>query len=157
MDLGREKNKDSNPIAEKCVKEFREEKIRIKPYGGSVSSEELSVIVASMNRRIRNRNVSAREILTGRDQITNKSLNLTDEDMSRKQLEIRNYNHPISARSKAKTDKLAAKTKVWPGALVFMKQEKSKLRIRETYIVVKLLDDQCCLIKKLENQCRNKN
>ena len=110
-----------------------------------------------MNRRIRNRNVSAREILTGRDQITNKSLNITDEDMSRKQLEVRNYNHPISARSKAGTDKLAEITEVWPGALVFIKQEKSKLRIRETYIVVKLLEDQSCLIKKLENQCRDKN
>ena len=157
LDLGREKNKNSNPIAEKCVREFREEKKRIKPYGGSVSPEELSVIIASMNRRIRNRDVSAREILTGRDQITNKSLNLTDEEMSRKQLEIRNYNHPISARSKANTDKLAENSQVWPGALVFIKQERSKLRIRETYIVVKLLDDQYCLIKKLENQCRNKN
>ena len=157
LDLGREKNKNSNPIAEKCVREFRDEKKRIKPHGGPVTAVELAVIVASLNRRVRNRNVSAREILTGRDQITNKSLELNDVDLAKKQLEMRTNNHPVSARSKAGTDKFAQEAPVWPGALVFIKQDLNKLRTRETYIVVKMEDDHSCFIKKLENQCRSKN
>lgn len=108
IDLGREKNKNSNPVAEKCVREYRDEKKKIKPHGGPVTTSELAVIIASLNKRVRNRNLSAREILTGRDQISNKSLKLDDESLANQQLKLREDNHPASARSKAGTDKLAA-------------------------------------------------
>ena len=143
--MGREKNKDSNPVAEKFVREYREEKIRIKPHGGRVTAAELAIIIASLNRRVRNRNLSAREIITRRDQISNKSLSLNDKD-------LRQDNHPVSAESKAGTDKLATEAEVWPGALVIQKKD------RETYIVVKLDEKKdFCWIKKLESQCRSKN
>ena len=77
-----------------------------------------------MNRRVRNRNLSAREILTGRDQITNKSLELNDHDLSQKQMELRVKNHPASAKSKAGTGKHAQEADVWPGALVHIKRLK---------------------------------
>ena len=158
VDLGREKNKNSNPVAEKCVREYREEKKKIKPHGGHVTAAELAIIIASLNRRIRNRNLSAREIITRRDQISNKSLNLDDENLSAQQLQLRQDNHPVSAKSKAGTEKLATEAEVWPGALVVLKKDLTKLRTRETYIVVKMDEvDDFCWIKKLESQCRSKN
>ena len=159
LDLGREKNKNSNPVAEKGVKEFREEKKRIKPHGGSISAAELTIIIASLNRRIRNRNLSAREIITRRDQITNKSLNLEDSALAEDQFNIRMKNHPASAKSKARTETLAQEELVWPGALVVIKKDLNKLRVRETYLVVKLdeIEPQFCWIKKFENQCRGKD
>ena len=35
IDLARKKNKNSNPIAEKAVKEFWREKLKFKPEGGA--------------------------------------------------------------------------------------------------------------------------
>ena len=159
LDLGREKNKNSNPIAEKCIQEYREEKKKLKPNGGPVSSAELSLIIASLNRRIRNRNLSAKEILTRRDQFSNESLNIDDQSLSEEQFKIREANHPTSAKSKAKTSKPARAAEVWPGALVYLKKDLNKLRIRETYLVVKIdkSDGSYCYIKKFENQCRNKD
>ena len=158
IDLGREKNKNSNPIAEKCVREYREEKKRIKPHGGQVTAAELAIIIASLNRRVRNRKLSAREIVTRRDQISNKSLDLNDKDLSAQQIQLRQDNHPVSAKSKAGTAKLATTAEIWPGALVILKKDLTKLRTRETYIVVKMDEnDDFCWVKKLESQCRSKN
>ena len=145
-------------MAEKCVREYRDEKKKIKPYGGAVTAAELAVIIASLNRRIRNRGLSAREILTRRDQISNKVIKLDDEVLASQQLQLREENHPSSARSKAGSDKLAAEACVWPGALVILKKDLTKLRTRETYIVVKMDENaHFCWIKKLESQCRSKN
>ena len=52
--------------------------------------------------------------------------------------------------------KPATKTTVWPGALVFLKRDKSKLRARETYIVIKI-EEEVCYIKKLKNKFMAEN
>ena len=47
---------------------------------------------------------------------------------------------------------------MWPGALVVLKKDLTKLRTRETYIVIKMDENQSfCWFKKLETQCRSKN
>ena len=127
--------------------------------GGPVSSTELSLIISSLNRRIRNRDLSAKEKITKRDQFSSKPLHLSDEALSDRQLIIRENNHSASARSKATVDRSASSACVWPGALVYTKKDLNKLRLRETYLVVKIdeQDESYCYIKKFENQCRNKD
>ena len=151
IETGRKNNKDSNPIAEKAVKEFREQKLKFKPQGGKITEIERATITSSLNRMLRNRNLSAREIITNRNQNTHEPLNLCDENLAEEQLQLRLSNHPFSEKSKIKDGRKALQTKVWPGALVFLKKDKTKLRARETYIVVKI-DGEFCFVKKLKNK-----
>ena len=67
VQTGRKNNKDSNPVAEKAVKEFREQKLKFKPQGGIVTEFERAMITASLNKMIRNRNLSSKEIVTNRN------------------------------------------------------------------------------------------
>ena len=98
---------------------------------------------------LRNRNLSAREIVTKRNQNTHEPLNLSDQNLADEQLQLRLSNHPLSEKSKVKGGKKAAETNVWPGALVFLKKDKTKLRARETYIVIKV-EGEFCFVKKLK-------
>ena len=151
IETGRKNNKDSNQVAEKAVKEFREQKLKFKPQGGAISEVERATITSSLNRMLRNRNFSAREIITNRNQNTHEPLNLIDKNLADEQLQLRLANHPFSEKSKVKEGRKATETIVWPGALVFLKKDKTKLRARETYIVVKI-EGEFCFIKKLKNK-----
>ena len=155
----RKKNKDSNPIGEKAVREFREQKLRFKPEGGAISDTERAMITASLNRMVRNRGLSSKEIVLNRDQHTMIDVNLDDDKLANKQLQLRDKNHSSSSLSKSKTKRPAPFIKVWPGALVLLKKDLLKTRARETYIVVSVDkdDEHKCLIKKANNQLRKEN
>ena len=85
IDVARKKNKNSNPVAEKAVKEFRQEKLKFRPEGGKLSETERSIITASLNKIIRGRNVSSKEIILNRDQFTSENLNLDDSKLADEQ------------------------------------------------------------------------
>ena len=158
LNLARKKNKNSNPIAEKAVQEFRREKLKFKPEGGALSDTERALITASLNKKIRNRGVSSKEIIMNRDQNTLDNLNLDSDSLKEKQLELRQSNHPRSEKCKSKNGKKASKSKIWLGALVFLKQDLTKLRGREMYIVVRIEDnDEWCWVKKSVKQLRVEN
>ena len=159
IDVARKKNKDSNPIAEKAVKEFRLQSLKFKPEGGKISDTERALITSSLNKTVRNRNVSSKEILLNRDQFTSEALHLDDSELANKQLVSRQDNHPLSAKSKVKNGVPATPTVVWPGALVFLKKDISKLKGRDLYIVVSLdeNDTSFCFIKKAVKQLRVEN
>ena len=70
IQLARKKNKNGNPVAEKAVQEFKQEKLKLKPAGGALNVLEKALITSSLNRRIRNSQFSAREIITTRNQNT---------------------------------------------------------------------------------------
>ena len=63
------KNVDKNPVAEKAIRELEEELLRHDPLGGSVTSLTLSAATALLNSRLRSRGLTAREMLTQRDQL----------------------------------------------------------------------------------------
>ncbi len=91
-----------------------------------------------MNSRIRNRGLSAREILFQRDQITNDQLQLNDAKLSAQQDSIRVQNHLPSATSKAPKGNTATSTNLTTGDLVFIKDERNKNKARNRYIIVKI-------------------
>ena len=101
LDFGRVKNPNKNPIAEKCNQELEAELLRIDPSGRPVSDVVLQDAVHLLNTRIRNRNLSARELLFCRDQMTLSPLVIDDLEMSSKQQELRSKNHLPSAISKS--------------------------------------------------------
>ena len=91
-----------------------------------------------LNSRIRNRGLSAKEIVTCRDQITHKILEIDDELLCKQQEEIREKNHPSSAKSKAPNAYPATDPNIAPGSLVFIKSEGDKFLPRELYIVISI-------------------
>ena len=159
IDLARKKNKNGNPVAEKAVQEFKQEKLKFKPEGGMLNELLRTLITASLNRRIRSNRISAREIITTRDQNTGAKLVVDDEDLAAEQVARRQANHPASAKSKVPGGTPAIPIEVWPGALVTVKKEKDKNKGRDKYLVIELdsTNPQMCKIKKMSKQLRQEN
>ncbi len=78
LDYGRIKNINKNPVAERCNQELELELLHIDPSGAPVSAVVLQDAVHNLNLRVRNRGLSAREILFCRDQVTSARLDIND-------------------------------------------------------------------------------
>ena len=81
-------------MAENAVKEFHKERLRLNPMGGPISQIDRALITKNMNSRIRDRGFSSKEIAFQRDQISNDTKPVSDEEMSRIQYQNRTQNHP---------------------------------------------------------------
>jgi hypothetical protein len=57
VEIGRVKNVNKNPVAEKCIAELGDELLRVSPEGGAVSPVTLAIAKANLNTRIRERGV----------------------------------------------------------------------------------------------------
>ena len=78
LEVGRVKNPNKNPVAEKAVLEVEDELLRQEPCGCPVSPLILAISTAQLNSRIRGRGLSAREIWFQRDQLSNEQLPISD-------------------------------------------------------------------------------
>ena len=152
IDLGRTLNKNKNPIAENAIKEFHKERLRMNPQGGRVSEMELAVITKNINSRIRQRGLSAKEMVFQRDQVTNDAKHMSDETLAEEQAEKREKQHnPRKVHSEQIFN---------VGNNVFFKNDKSKLRGREMYKIIELFikdDEPWAKIQKTESQFRAKS
>ena len=100
IDVGRVKNKNKNPVAEKAVRELEEELIRQEPGGRPVSAVGLALATARLNSRLRLPGLSSRELWTQRNQFTHEQLPLSDYDLILGKHEQRSTNHASSEKSK---------------------------------------------------------
>ena len=64
LEIGRVKNPNKNPVAEKAIIELEEERLKQEPTGGPVSQLGLVIAVARLNSRIHYSGLSARELWT---------------------------------------------------------------------------------------------
>ncbi|VDH91575.1 Hypothetical predicted protein [Mytilus galloprovincialis] len=71
IELGRSKNVTKNPFAERAIQELEDEKLRSNPSSPVLTPLTLLLVSARLNTRIRNRELSARESWTQRDQLSN--------------------------------------------------------------------------------------
>lgn len=147
LDFGRAKNVNKNAVADKAIKEFEDEILRIDPSGAPISEPILAKALHHINARIRNRGLSSREILFGRDQLTGEKLHFDDALLSQQQASIRNDNHTPSALSKASKKSTALRPPISIGDLVFIKAERSKLKGRDRYMVMQITGKLCTLQK----------
>ena len=83
LEVGRIKNPNKNPVAEKCIAELGDELLRICPGGGPISPLSLAVVTANLNTRIRNSGLSTREMWLQRDQFTNLQIPVKDLQLFR--------------------------------------------------------------------------
>jgi hypothetical protein len=156
LEEGRVKNRNKNPIAEKAIQELEMEIKRCHPEGGPLTSSQLAKCTAILNVRVRNRGLSAREILLQRDDMTGTQLNFSDEIMCQSQLEKRLDNHGTSALSQAPKGRHAHPADVNVGDLIYLKCDGDKHTARDKYIVITTNRDHM-LAKKLKgSQFRSK-
>ena len=147
LEFGRIKNVNKNPVAERNNQELELELLRVDPSGSPVSSNTLCEAVKALNLRIRNRGLSAQEILFCRDQVTGQQLQFEDQHLSDRQECIRQDNHASSSSSKAHGARAAVDVDVIKGDLVYIKSDGSKSRSRELYMVMDINGDIATLQK----------
>ncbi|PFX31306.1 hypothetical protein AWC38_SpisGene3850 [Stylophora pistillata] len=78
LDIGRIKNKNKNPVAERAVQELEDELLKQVPGGGPIDQVSLAIAVARLNTRLRRQGLSSRELWTQRSQFTGNQLPVAD-------------------------------------------------------------------------------
>ena len=155
LEIGRVKNPNKNPVAEKAILELEEELLKQESSGGPVSQLNLAIAVARLNSRIRYSGLSAREFWTQRSQFTHEQMPISDRENLIRQHTLRAQNHPSSEKSKHKSKKSATSYNIDVGDLVYLYSDKDKSRARSRYLVVSI-DGEWCFIKKFSgNQLRS--
>ncbi len=104
IELGRTKNVNKNPVAEMC----------------SITPTTLAVAMASLNTGIQSRGLSARELWSHRDQISNAQLPVLDQEIIAKQHRAREKKHFYSEVSKCPSARKCPEPSVAPGVLVYL-------------------------------------
>ncbi|XP_048586163.1 uncharacterized protein LOC125568287 [Nematostella vectensis] len=155
LEIGRAKNVNKNPVAEKAVQELEREILQLDPLGGPVSEVALAVATANLNARIRLRGLSAREMWTQRDQFSNSQLPFQDQTLIEKQHDQRNSNHAYSEKSKAPTADFRPSTAITVGDLIYLHPDRNKTRGRDRYLVVDTEGGFCNIRKFIGSQLRS--
>ena len=140
LDIGRTKNVNKNPIADKAIQELELELCRLDPQGGPVSTTNLAIAVAQLNSRLRHHGLSSREILLQRDQFSNEQIPVSDKDIILQQHHNRQNNHKYSEISKAPTGKVPVGPVINVGDIVYLYSDRNKLHGRSRYLVVSCED-----------------
>jgi len=102
VEVGRVKNPNKNPVAEKAIAEFEDELLREEHGESPISELTLAVATARLNSRLRQKGLSSRELWTQRNQFTQEQLPISDMNVIRAQQESRNINNGFSETSKCK-------------------------------------------------------
>ena len=85
LDFRRVHNKNKNPV-DKGIRELNSEILRLLPEGGPIPPSTLALGTSQFNARIRNRGLSAWEILFQRDQYTGDQLDISDLSLAESQV-----------------------------------------------------------------------
>ena len=160
IELGRYKNPNKNPIADKAIQELESEILRIEPSEKPLSSSQLNFALCKLNSRIRHHGLSSYELMFRRNQYTAEQLNNSDQDVIALQHTARNQNHPHSHKSQQ--PKSASKTtqpEIIPleGSLIYLRNDKTKHKARDLYLVVSKNGQWLNVQKILNNQLRSRS
>ena len=147
VEVGRMKNPNKNPVAEKAIAEFADELLSEEHGELPISELTLAVATARLNSRLRQKGLSSRESWPQRNQFTQEQLPISDMNVIRAQQESRNINHVFSETSKSRKPPRTVQD-ISVGDLVFLYTDKSKTQSRGRYLVVSV-DGEWCLINKL--------
>ena len=157
LEVGRVKNPNKNPVAERAVEELGMELLHLAPEGGPTSAVSLALATANMNSRIRRDGLSAHEVWTQRDQLTGEQLPIVDRQLILSQNFSCKLNHLPSAKSKARGRSTPSTAAISVGDLVFLKGDKDKLKARDKYLVIAIDENLTCQLWKFTtSQFRSK-
>ncbi|XP_070548521.1 uncharacterized protein [Ptychodera flava] len=85
IEIGRTKNRNKNPVADRAIQEIEDELLRQDPLCSTITPLSLAIALSHVNSRIRSRGLSAREMWTQRDQFTHDQLPISDHQLILKQ------------------------------------------------------------------------
>ncbi|ESO93173.1 hypothetical protein LOTGIDRAFT_175608 [Lottia gigantea] len=152
LEVGRIKNPNKNPVAERAIQELQDELLRQEPGGGPVTPLGLSITTARMNSRVRSHGLSAHELWIQRSQVTNQQIPISDREVILFQHSRRLANHPYSFRSK---NHRRPNTVAKVGDLVYLTCDGIKDKGCERYIVTSTDDNWFYIRKFLGAQLRS--
>jgi len=145
IELGRAKNINKNPVAEKSVQELEDEILKLDRDLSTVTSSQLAIAVANLNSRLRSHGLSSREMWTQRDQFTSTPLPLDDqkliEDQHHRRLANNMHRNQVS-RNLSPND-----LPIPEGSIVYINTERNKSQSRPRYIITSQ-DGPWYLVKK---------
>ena len=81
LEIGRVKNPNKNPVAERAIEELSLELLNLSPEGGPVSDVTLALATANTNSGIWRDGLLAHEVWTQRDQLTGQQLPIVDRQI----------------------------------------------------------------------------
>ena len=151
IEIGRTKNPNKNPVAERAIQELELELLHQDQSGNLVSPLTLSLAVSRLNSRLRRSGLSAREMWLQRDQFTNTRIPVEDEKLLLEQHTARKNNHKYSEKSKAPTGRLPVKPSLQKGDIVYLYTDRNKHQCRDRYIVVSTDHPDWCDVRKFSN------
>lgn len=156
IEVGRLKNINKNPVAEKAIKELELELKKSFPGGETLTLAQLSIVLHTLNSRIGNRGLRAYEVVFQRDFISGSQLKFDDTKLADLQFQNRVKNHGPSAKCKAPKGRKPVLNKIKPGTLVYVKSEGSKHTARDRYLVTALSGEFVLARKMIGSQFRSK-
>ena len=151
IEIGRVKNCNKNPVAEKAIQELENELLKLD-HDNSVNESRLSIAIANLNSRVRSSGLSSREMLMQRDQFTGEQLPLQDRQL------ISDQHHrrlAINLHNNRKSDSHTSNPAIPEGSIVYIKAERNKTQSRPRYLVT-MRDGPWYHLKKFSgDQLRN--
>ena len=135
-------------MVDKAIQELENELLKIDNIHGPVSDVQLQLALSLLNSRIRNRGLSAREILLQGDQVTNEQIHISDQVLAESQISNRTNNHLSSTNSKTPGCSLATAMDCKVRDLVFLMNECNKNKAYDRYVVVSI-EGRYAYVKKL--------
>ena len=156
IDLGRIKNMNRNPVAERAVQELEAEILRLTNVPGPISPLTLSRVTSTLNSRIRSDGLSSREIMYQRDQFTNEQIPLHDRDVISAKHKRAIANHRHSEISKSGGAPQFPEVDVQVGDLVYLYSDRDKNSPRHRYLVTSV-DNEWCNIRKFVGETLRAN
>ena len=152
IDLGDPLNPNKNPLGEAAIAELKRELLALAAHDTPLDQALLSLAVKNLNSRKRAGGQSAMERLMQRDQLTNKSLTVNEEDLKEELEQRRQAQHLVTERKIKERPKEHFKV----GDLVILKALSRLDRPRDLFIVAEDFKDGFLKIRKSEKQWRHK-
>ena len=152
IDIGDPMNKNKNPLAENKIKEIQKEILKFKLTQGPITSMELDVVIRTINQRPRNKGNSSGELVFKRSQVDGSPISTDDSELATFIHELRTNTNSY----KASTTNLRQEEQSFNvGDLVFIREDLTKLKPRDRYIVVSV-DNGTIGIQKFDTSLRSK-
>ena len=142
IEVGSSKNKNKNAVAEKAIRELRQEIVKVNPSGGKVSEVNLAKAIRILNSRIRFSGCSSKELWMKRDQVSGQPLNFTDSQLSDSQYHMRVNSHESSAKYESRNAMDAELPTLKIGDRVYVKSDAAKNKARDPYVILKFVPNK---------------
>ena len=126
-------NKNSIATVDKAIRELEEEIVKVAPHSTSINQTILALALQSLNSKIRNRGLSAYEILFSRENQSNKNLGLSDNNLLDIQKVIKDQNNKSSAKHISKNVQEKDVFKI--GDIISIKADKTKNNVRDGFMI----------------------